>query len=260
MPDGSRGRNPRPPSWHDRSVRARRRGDAAPPMAIRMPSRPFLQFGADLAEVRSMTRKVLRWLLVAALVTPVAAIATPPVPSDGPGTLRGGKVAVYDAETVLLAARSFAPERASLDRLLILREEEVTGLRDEVHRLRDRLNAEEERLSATARRRLEATLAERTIGLLATRTAAAREIAAARDALLRRLGPAIVPAVTAAALERGIAVVVRQDDATRVVGSEVLDLTGAIVARLDAGLETEPDLGRRARSRLQACAPPREEP
>lgn len=173
------------------------------------------------------------------------------------------RVAFYDADAVLRDASTAATLRARLDGLQRRYDEAAAPLHGAIDELRVRVAADRG-LPDGERRALEAELAQRTIALLVLRTEAAREVRSAEDAAVDDLQQRMAAAVAQVAGERGLAVVIRADRATRVLDEDAVDLTPLVVARVDrdAGVLREtrepeeprrPQPSERRRTRTQSC-------
>jgi Skp family chaperone for outer membrane proteins len=184
-----------------------------------------------MSTTRSSLKTVLGLALGLALATPFAAWA------QAPQTPTGGaiKIAVIDTERILLNSQTGKKALADLKKLQEQKENEAKTKQQEIKDIQTRLNDGRNSLSQDKLAEMEKQLEDRVIALRRFQDDANRDLGKKRDEVLAQVDQRVMPVINQAGKEMGYTLIFRKFESGLIYADEAVDITGAIIQRLDAG-------------------------
>lgn len=175
---------------------------------------------------RRIPRAALGLALAAALTAPLAAQAQTPA---------NLKVAVIDTERVLLASETGKKALGDLKKLQETKENEVKTRQNEIKDLQTKIQDGRMSLAQDKLADMEKQLEDRVIALRRLQDDAQRELTKKRDEVLAQIDQKVMPIINQAGKEMGYTMIFRKFESGLIYADEAIDITNAIIQRLDGG-------------------------
>jgi Skp family chaperone for outer membrane proteins len=178
--------------------------------------------------IRCFTKATCGLALAAALLAaPTVARAQAPT---------GGqiKVAVIDTEQILLNSQAGKKVLADLKKLQEQKEGELRSRNQEIKDLQTKLNEGRLSLAQDKISDMEKQLEDKVIALRRLQDDANRDMQKKRDELLGQIDQRVMPVINQAGKEMGYTLIFRKFESGLIYADEAVDITKAIIQRLDA--------------------------
>lgn len=189
-----------------------------------------------MSTTRSSLKTVLGFALGLALATPFAAWAQAPQAPTG-GAI---KIAVIDTERILLNSQTGKKALADLKKLQEQKENEAKTKQQEIKDIQTRLNDGRNSLSQDKLAEMEKQLEDRVIALRRFQDDANRDLGKKRDEVLAQVDQRVMPVINQVGKELGYTLIFRKFESGLIYADEAVDITVAIIQRLDAGAAAAP--------------------
>lgn len=176
----------------------------------------------------SMKTFPLRSLLIALTLVLAVTAASPALAQNGP------KIGLIDTELILRDSATGKAALASLNTLREQKEAEGKALAAQVEGLQTRLAEGRLSLSADAIAEIEKELEDKAISLRRFEDDANRELTKKRQEVLREVDSKVMPIINAVGEEMGYDLIFRKFESGLIYASEGIDITPAVITRLDA--------------------------
>lgn len=180
-----------------------------------------------------MPFSVRRFPIVAAallaLTVPVAARAQQPSSPAGPI-----KIAVIDTEKILLSSQTGKKALADLKKLQEQKEGEIRAKAQELKDLQTKISEGRLSLAQDKLADLGKQYEEKEINLRRFQDDATRELNKKRDEILGQIDQRVMPVINQAGKEMGYTLIFRKFESGLIYADEAVDITNAIIQRLDA--------------------------
>ncbi len=183
-----------------------------------------------MSTTRSSLKTVLGLALGLALATPFAASAQAPQAPTG-GAI---KIAVIDTERILLNSQTGKKALADLKKLQEQKENEAKTKQQEIKDIQTRLNDGRNSLSQDKLAEMEKQLEDRVIALRRFQDDANRDLGKKRDEVLAQVDQRVMPVINQVGKELGYTLIFRKFESGLIYADEAVDITVAIIQRLDA--------------------------
>ena len=178
-----------------------------------------------------LSRAAAAGLLGLALATaPVAAQAAPAAPA-GSGLIR---VAVIDTEKILLGSNTGKKALADLKKTQETKEAEGRTKQQEVKDLQAKLTDGRLSLSQDKLAEMEKQLEDKMIVLRRFQEDANAELGKKRDQVLAEIDKKVMPVINQIGKDMGYTLIFRKFESGLIYADEAVDITGAVIQRLDA--------------------------
>lgn len=166
--------------------------------------------------------------LVAALAL-VAAVAAAPAQAQGP------KIAVIDTERILLNSATGKKALADLKKVQEQKEAEARTKQQEIKDLQSKLTDGKLSLAQDKLAEMEKQLEDRVISLRRFQDDANRELTKKRDDVLAQVDAKVMPVINQVGKEQGYTLIFRKFESGLIYADEAVDITNAVIQRLDGG-------------------------
>jgi outer membrane protein len=189
---------------------------------------------------KSATGALLGLALAApALGAGAAAHAAPAAsPAPGPAAATGAaqsglRIAVIDTEKILLASQAGKKAIAELKKAQDQKEAELRGKQQEIKELQDKISQGRLSLAQDKLTELEKQLEDKEISLRRLSDDANRELNKKKEEMLGGIDEKVMPVINQIGKEQGYTLIFRKFESGLIYADEAIDITGAIIQRLD---------------------------
>ena len=172
-----------------------------------------------------------------AMAAPATAAASPAAaPAAGAGLAAGGalRVAVIDTEKILLSSVAGKKAIAELKKAQEQKEAELRGKQQEIKDLQDKLSQGRLTLAQDKLAEMTKQLEDREIALRRLSDDATRELNKRKDDLLGGIDEKVMPVINQIGHEQGYTMIFRKFESGLIYADDAIDITSAVVQRLDA--------------------------
>lgn len=178
-------------------------------------------------------------ILAAALVA--APIATSQVQAQGASGL---KVAVIDTEKILLSSTTGKKALADLKKMQEAKEAEGRAKQQEIKDLQAKLTDGRMSLAQDKLTEMEKQLENKVIALRRFQEDANSELGKTRDQVLAQIDQRVMPVINQVGKELGYTLIFRKFESGLIYADEAVDITAAIIQRLDGAAAAAPAQGK----------------
>jgi Skp family chaperone for outer membrane proteins len=167
---------------------------------------------------------------------PGAGPASPAASAGGAGPAAGGalRVAVIDTEKILLSSVAGKKAIAELKKAQEAKEGELRAKQQEIKELQDKLSQGRLTLAQDKLAEMGKQLEDREIALRRLSDDATRELNKRKDDLLGGIDEKVMPVINQIGHEQGYTMIFRKFESGLIYADDAIDITSAVVQRLDA--------------------------
>ena len=176
----------------------------------------------------TLSRAAAAGLLSLALAAPAAVTAQQAAPA---GQI---KIAVIDTEKILLSSQAGKKALADLKKLQEAKENELRTKAQELKDLQTKITEGRLSLAQDKLAELSKQYEEKEIAVRRLQDDATRELNKKRDEMLAGIDSRVMPVINQVGKEMGYTLIVRKFESGLIYADEAVDITGAIIQRLDA--------------------------
>lgn len=177
--------------------------------------------------IHRLSRASLGIALAMALAVPALAAA-----QAAPGQI---KIAVIDTEKILLNSQAGKRALAELKKLQEQKEKEGTAKQQEIKDLQAKIADGRLSLAQDKLEEMQKQLEDKVIALRRFQDDATRDLNKKRDDVLGSIDQQVMPVINQAGKELGYTLIFRKFESGLIYADEAVDITNAIIQRLDAG-------------------------
>jgi outer membrane protein len=179
-----------------------------------------------------LSRAAAAGLLSLALAAPAAVTAQQAAPAAAPaGQI---KIAVIDTEKILLSSQAGKKALADLKKLQETKENELRTRAQELKDLQTKISEGRLSLAQDKLADLSKQYEEKEIALRRLQDDATRELNKKRDEMLAAIDSRVMPVINQAGKDLGYTLIFRKFESGLIYADEAVDITSAIIQRLDA--------------------------
>lgn len=176
------------------------------------------------------TPLILGLALAAASIVPARAQQ----PAAAPGSGGAIKIAVIDTEKILLGSNTGKKALADLKKLQEAKEAEGRTKQQEIKDLQAKLTDGRLSLSQDKLSEMEKQLEEKVVTLRRFQEDANAELGKKRDQVLAQIDQRVMPVINQIGKDMGYTLIFRKFESGLIYADEAVDITGAVIQRLDA--------------------------
>ena len=160
--------------------------------------------------------------------------AAPAAPAPGPRPLGQIKIAVINTEQILLESQAGKKALADLKKVQEQKQGEIDKQQKEIHDLQVKIDDGRLSLAQDKLADLEKQMEDRVTGVRRMQEDASRELNKKKDDILGSVDQRVMPVINQIGKEMGYTLIFRKFESGLIYADEAVDITPAVIKRLDA--------------------------